>query len=151
LAPTKRAHFTPWLAAAAVAAVAIVAVFQFRQPPPLPQTTQVTTPGSAYDRGLQSHLASTEQQLASLESATPEERARLVETIIEQNRIYALAAERAGEPQLARVLRAFSPVLEGLQKGGDTSASVAQLAFELRVMQGRLAAAPASNTKSTTL
>jgi anti-sigma factor RsiW len=152
LAPPKRAHFTPWLAAAAVAAVAIVVVFQLRQPPPAAQTAQVTTPAAgAYERGLQSHLASTEQQLASLESATPEERARLVESIIEQNRIYALAAERAGEPQLARVLRAFSPVLEGLQKGGDTSASVAQLAFELRVMQGRLAAAPASHNRSTTL
>jgi hypothetical protein len=43
----------------------------------------------------------TERQLAALDSAKPEERARLVETIIAQNRIYALAAERAGEPQLA--------------------------------------------------
>ena len=67
---------------------------------------------SAYENGLKWHLASTEQRLASLGDATPEERARLVETIIGQNRIYALAAERAGEPQLARVLRAFTPILE---------------------------------------
>jgi hypothetical protein len=105
---------------------------------------------AAYERGLKSHLASTEQQLVSLENATPQERAKLVEAIIEQNRIYALAAERAGEPQLARVLRAFTPVLEGLQKeGGDTSADVDQLEFELRVLQGRLEAGKAARTKPT--
>jgi len=143
-----------WLAAAAVAVVAIISVTQFTRQPPAPLTALVTTPNgiSAYERGLKSHLASTERQLASLESATPEERTRLIATIVEQNRIYALAAERAGEPQLARVLRAFSPVLESLQdKSGDTSASVDRLAFELRVMQGRLGAGTASNTKSTTL
>ena len=100
------------------------------------------------------HLASTEQQLAGLDSATPEERARLIETIIAQNRIYALAAERAGEPQLARVLRAFTPILEGLahDRGDSSASSVAQLSFELRVMQGRLSAGAAPpNTPSTTL
>ena len=100
------------------------------------------------------HLASTERQLAGLDSATPEQRARLIETIIAQNRIYALAAERAGEPQLARVLRAFSPVLEDLAHDrGDASASIAQLGFELRVMQGRLSAGAdtPSSAPSTTL
>jgi len=152
-APPKRRQFMPWLAAAAVAVVAIGLVFQSRQPQLPPKTAQVTAPttSSAYERGLQSHLASTERQLASLESATPAERKRLLETIIEQNRVYALAAERAGEPQLARVLRAFSPVLESLQQGGDTSASLDQLEFEFRVMQGRLGAGKASAPHSTTL
>jgi len=147
----------PWLAAAATVLIAIFGVLQLREQPTQapPRTAADITPpdpGSAYESGLQSHLASTERQLASLEGAAPEERARLVETIIQQNRIYALAAERAGEPQLARVLRAFTPVLESLQRGGgDASESVDQLAFELRVMQGRLGAAPASATQSTTL
>ena len=95
------------------------------------------------------HLASTERRLASLGDATPEERARLIEAIIGQNRIYALAAERAGEPQLARVLRAFTPVLESVAdgRGESTASSVAQLSFELRVMQARLSAdAAPSNT-----
>ena len=76
-----------------------------------------------------------------------------MEAIIAQNRIYALAAERAGQPQLARVLRAFSPILETVAKGGDSSASLAQLSFELRVMQGRLRAGAdsPSNNQSTTL
>jgi hypothetical protein len=160
-APVRKPHNPmPWLAAAATVIIAIVAVMQLREqpatmPPPLATADPppATVPeSSAYERGLQSHLASTERQLASLPGASPEERARLVETIIEQNRIYAQAAERAGEPQLARVLRAFTPILENLQQGGgDASESAEQLAFELRVMQGRLGAAPASATQSTTL
>ena len=137
---------------AAAAAVAVVALIwssrsrrsHRRSAPPRVSTERRSRragDASAYERGLKVHLASTEQQLAGLDSATPEERARLIETIIAQNRIYALAAERAGEPQLARVLRAFSPVLESLaHDGGDSSASIAQLGFELRVMQGRLSA-----------
>jgi hypothetical protein len=101
-----------------------------------------TSDASAYEHGLKWHLASTERRLASLGDATPEERARLVEAIIGQNRIYALAAERAGEPQLARVLRAFTPILQGVADGHgeSTESSVAQLSFELRIMQARLAA-----------
>ena len=147
-----------WLAAAAVVLVAIFSVSQFMRQPS-EQIAEVTTPtgadapgsNGAYERGLKSHLAATEQQLVSLESATPEQRARLVETIIEQNRVYALAAERAGEPQLARVLRAFTPVLETLsQEKGDPTASVAQLSFEMRVMQGRLdAGTGASSSKQS--
>jgi hypothetical protein len=157
-----RGRFTmaTWLSAAAVMVLTISVVFHFARNEPAELTAEVTPPGtsqdagaaqaSAYERGLKTHLASTEQQLASLESAQPEERARLVDTIVEQNRIYALAAERAGEPQLARVLRAFTPILEGLrQNDSDPAASVAQLAFELRVMQGRLAGGTASNPIST--
>jgi len=120
-------------------------------------TPPVSTPGpelvmshaSAYENGLKVHLASTERRLASLNEATPEERARLVETIIGQNRIYALAAERAGEPELARVLRAFTPILESVADGrGQTAGSVAQLGFELRVMQARLKADAATPAKT---
>ncbi len=147
-------------AAAAVAIVALTLTIQkVTQPPPelsADNATIVSTPGvrggsdaSAYEQGLKIHLANTEQRLASLGDATPEDRARLVEAIIDQNRIYALAAERAGEPRLARVLRAFTPILESVaDSGGEASAgSVAQLNFELRVMQARLSAdAAPSNT-----
>jgi hypothetical protein len=152
----------PLAAAAAVAIVALTLVFQAVLRPAADLTAEVSRPvdgasapdASAYERGLKWHLASTEQQLASLESAGPEERARLVETIIAQNRMYALAAERAGEPQLARVLRAFAPVLESVAKGGESSErGIAQLNFEMRVMQGRLGAAgdASSTPKPTTL
>lgn len=141
------------VAAAAVAVLAVVVTLQLTSRPSPPPTAAAPTEASAYERGLKFHLASTEQQLAGLDSATPEERARLIETIVSQNRIYALAAERAGEPQLARVLRAFAPILEGLaHDGGDSSADIAQLSFELRVMQGRLSAdADVTARQSTTL
>jgi hypothetical protein len=153
-APARRQFFTQpgWLAAAAVAVVALTFTIQhvMQTPPdrtartvPAPATdTASTADASAYENGLKFHLASTERRLESLGDATPEERARLIETIIAQNRIYALAAERAGEPQLARVLRAFTPVLEDLasDRGELTGSSAAQLSFELRVMQARLSA-----------
>jgi len=151
----------PAAAAATLAIFALTLIVRVVMQPTPEQRAEVATPvdspttsdASAYERGLKVHLAKTEQQLAALDSAKPEERARLVETIIAQNRIYALAAERAGEPQLARVLRAFAPILETVARGGDPAAGVAQLSFELRVMQGRLGAeADASpRTPSTTL
>jgi hypothetical protein len=138
-----------WLAAATIAGLAILLGIQFSRSPinpgvdesPIVASNPEATDAAAYERGLKFHLASTEQQLADLGSASPEERTRLIETISAQNRMYALAADRAGEPQLARVLRAFAPILDSLaQDGGDSSAALAQLSFELRVMQGRLGA-----------
>jgi len=142
----RRPSSLRWQLAAAAAVVAALAYGILRvgtpgvtpNPPPLANTAE----SSAYENGLKFHLASTERRLANLGDATPEERARLVDAIIGQNRIYALAAERAGEPQLARVLRAFTPVLEDLANGDSrsTAASIDQLNFELRVMQARLGA-----------
>ena len=107
---------------------------------------------SAYERGLRLHLANTELQLASLDTANDEERIKLIETIIAQNRLYAIAAERADEPQLARVLRAFTPLLERLaDNSGDAAAGeIAQLNFEMKVMQARLAAATSNQSTEQT-
>ena len=65
--------------------------------------------------------------------------------------MYALAAERAGEPQLARVLRAFTPILESVAdgRGERRRASIAQLNFELRVMQARLRPTPRTSSRTT--
>ena len=138
-------------AAAAVLVVALAVALQVMRPESSKTAINVPPPikqaaggedDSAYENGLKVHLASTERQLAGLGDASPEDRARLIETIIGQNRMYALAAERAREPQLARVLRAFNPILEDLADGrSDASAAdIAQLSFELRVMQARLSA-----------
>jgi len=153
VAPAKRqprpfAAFHWQAAAAAVVAVVLLVTVQLLLRSPQEQPIADATPvQSAYERGLRWHLASTEQGLANLDSAQPEERARLIATIVEQNRMYALAAERANEPQLARVLRAFTPILESLAvEPGDASASdIAQLSFELRVMQARLKAETATS------
>jgi hypothetical protein len=149
---TKRVRFSsPMLysAAAILAAVAFAMVFQFRggsrdQGAISASNHPVATgeQASVYEAGLKVHLASTERQIAGLRDATAEERAKLIDTIIGQNQMYALAAERAGEPQLARVLRAFTPVLEDVASGRaqSTNGNLAQLGFELRVMQARLSA-----------
>ena len=160
--PARRAFFSQprWqLAAAAAAVLALVVTFASLRSTPgaLDEHTVAANPatggqttggqttddgGSAYEHGLKFHLASTERQIASLGSVSPEERARMIDVIMGQNRLYALAAERAGEPQLARVLRAFNPILEDVAKGRSesTAADLSQLSFELRVMQARLGA-----------
>jgi hypothetical protein len=137
-------------AAAAVVVLAVVLTNQMMlRLAPMPMTesasppTQVALPmeeASAYERGLRWHLVSTEQRLASLQAATPDERARLIESMLAQNRMYVLAAERADEPQLARVLRAFTPILETLaaDRGELSVIDIERLNFELRVMQARL-------------
>jgi hypothetical protein len=147
-APRRFSAVSMWQAAAAVVTVfALVFSIQRLMHAPAPTET-VRSETSAYAHGLKFHLASTERQLAALSEASPEERARLVDTIIGQNQMYALAAERAGEPQLARVLRAFNPILEDLADGRSetTAADIAQLSFELRVMQARLGSGARSSS-----
>lgn len=104
--------------------------------------------------GLKWHLASVETQLAELSKTSGAQRAALIDAIVATNRIYAIAAERGGDQRLAGALRSFTLILEGLGRDADASraanATVAQLNFELRVMQARLtaetvsAAAPAA-------
>jgi hypothetical protein len=108
---------------------------------------------SAYERGLRLHLANTGFQLANLDTASDVERIKLIETIIAQNRLYAIAAERADEPQLARVLRAFTPILERLaeERGDEAQGEIAQLNFELNVMQARLTAATSNQSTAQSL
>jgi hypothetical protein len=117
-------------------------------PPASPQAAGTEPETVAYERGLRWHLANTEQRLAKLDTAQPDERARLLDAIIEQNRMYALAADRANEPQLARVLRAFTPILESLgdERRATSAADIAQLSFEMRVMQARLKAEAESSS-----
>jgi hypothetical protein len=139
-----------WQAIAATVALLAVLLTVWVSMRPAPEqvahepSSAVATPDpAAYERGLRWHLANTEQRLAKLDTAQPDERAHLVAAIIEQNRMYALAADRANEPQLARVLRAFTPILESLtdERRETSAADIAQLSFEMRIMQARLKAA----------
>ena len=149
---TARARPRPsfrWQAlAATVALLAVLLTVWVSMKPAPEQVAREASPATAmpdpaaYERGLRWYLANTEQWLANLDNAQPDERARLIGAIIEQNRMYALAADRANEPQLARVLRAFTPILESLtdERRETSAADIAQLSFELRVMQARLQA-----------
>ena len=147
-----------WQALAATVAVLAILVSVWISMRPTPdriahetsQPTATAPDAAAYERGLRWHLASTEERLAKLDSAQPDERARLIEAIIEQNRLYAVAADRANEPQLARVLRAFTPILESLadERRDASQSDIAQLSFELRIMQARLKAAAEPSTNA---
>jgi hypothetical protein len=141
-----------WWAAAAVASVIVVLAAvklgfdstQVDGTRTIPREIASSTPAPlSYERGMQWHLAAAERQLTGFDDASGEERAALIDRVIAQNRMYAIAAERAGDARLARALRSFTPILERLAEpqagSSDAGGDLAQLNFELRVMQARLA------------
>jgi len=71
------------------------------------------------------------------------DRSLLVMQIIEQNRLFERTATMNNSPELARVLRAFEPILMRLASEDispeDAAALRAQLAFELNVVLTKLA------------
>jgi hypothetical protein len=105
-----------------------------------------------FERSLNWYLSDTEQQLASLKQLRADERTPVLERVLVQNRLYAIAADRADEPRYARALRSFAPVIESIS-GDDTDTSeleagVAQLKFELKVVQARLSATSSASKKA---
>jgi hypothetical protein len=77
----------------------------------------------------------------------------LVLRIIEQNRMFESAAANSDAPKLARVLRAFEPILLQLAANdlapADAEALRAQLAFELNVMLTKLSAESSDDSHTT--
>jgi hypothetical protein len=104
------------------------------------QTQPIVVP-AAFTRGLTVHLRDSKKQLADLE--VDSDRALLVLQLIEQNRLFENAADQNNAPNLARVLRAFEPILLRLAATDiapeDAAALRAQLSFELNVMLTKLA------------
>lgn len=100
----------------------------------------------ALSRGLSSYLGDARLVLADLPVDDPQRRRQLVAEVIEQNRMYARAAQAQGDERLARVLRAFEPVLLALAEPpsaaeGDLGAR-SQIDFELGILQTKLARSP---------
>ncbi len=114
-------------------------------------TTQPNVSPAAFTRGLQVHLRDSRQQLSSLDQST--DSILLVLRIIEQNRLFETVAEQNDAPELARVLRAFEPILLQLAASDiapeDAEALRAKLAFELNVMLTKLARVSSNETHST--
>lgn len=112
---------------------------------------QVVAVPAAFTRGLQAHLRQSQQQISNL--APDADRTALVLQLIGQNRMYELAADANGAPGLARVLRAFEPILLQLAATDiapeDAEALRAQLAFELNVMLTKLAREASDDTQTT--
>ena len=128
-----------WGAAAAAALVLAVMLVQEPVQPPFEPAAATST---AFERGIEVHFRDTQYQLASLPVGSASDRAELVLQIISQNRLYQRAAEQNEADDLARVLRAFEPVLVRLaaEDLSDTDAEAlrAKLAFELNVMLTKL-------------
>jgi len=123
--------------------------------PPAPLVTNTRTQTApipaAFSRGLQVHLRDSREAIATLPDTTDSK--MLVMQIIDQNRMFEIAADRNDAPQLARVLRAFEPILLELAASDiapeDADALRAQLAFELNVMLTKLANQPSDESHTT--
>lgn len=106
---------------------------------------------AAFTRGLQVHLRDSRRQIASFDDTA--DRALLIRQLIEQNRLFELAAQQNNAPKLARVLRAFEPILLQLAATDiapeDAAALRAQLAFELNVMLTKLARDSSDDSQTT--
>ena len=113
--------------------------------------TQSDVIPAAFTRGLQQHFRSSQRQLAGIGDS--EDPVMLVLRLVEQNRLFETAAEQNNAPQLARVLRAFEPILLRLAATDiapeDAEALRAQLSFELNVMLTKLAKQSSDETHST--
>lgn len=107
----------------------------------------------AFARGMQVHLRDTQQNIAALSGNSREDRTLLVMRIIQQNRLFESAAEQNDAAGLARVLRAFEPILLRLAADDiapeDADALRRKLAFELNVMLTKLERDTSKETHKT--
>ena len=114
--------------------------FRMHLDPLIPATTVVTKLDERYFplwvRVLEEATDTEIQELAAISLA------RAAELKLADYQRYASAADRANEPQLARVLRSFTPTLATLNDEriakSEFDGALAQLKFELKVVQARL-------------
>lgn len=171
--PTGRAWHLPsfaWgaVAAALIGAVAIGIYLDDRVPParPIAGTTPETQIDSrplnvteipaampaSFSRGVQVHLRDSRQGIIRLAADPDADRTLLVMDILRQNRLFEQAARDNGSEDIARVLRAFEPVLLRLASEDvsdeDAAALKAKLAFELNVMLTKMERRESDGTES---
>jgi len=118
-----------------------------------PNTYVVQDSGPSFNRVMQVHLADTQNDIANMPIDTVEDRTTLVLQIIQQNRLFERVAEQNDADSLARVLRAFEPILLQLAATDiapeDAAALREQLAFELKVMLTKLERDTSKETTTT--
>ena len=109
--------------------------------------------GAPFVRGMQVYLQDARDDLTTMSTTGTDERARLVMHLVEQNRLFERAARQNDSADLARVLRAFEPILLKLASEDVTPVEAealrAQLAFELNVMLTKLSRASSNETQTT--
>ena len=160
--PEPRVHFLSFFWGAAVTAALAVGIgigvwfggnSTTAVTPPIEVIASSSGTPDAFVRSLQVHFRDSRAELADLSDISDADRMILVAGLIQQNRLYARAAEQNNERNLARVLRAFEPILVQLAAEDiaptDAEALRAQLAFELDVMLTKLALEPSDQSGST--
>ena len=95
-----------------------------------------------FQRSMQNYLRESQREITELPMDAEADRLILILRLIDQNRLFEKAAVQNNSPKLARVLRAFEPILVQLASDDiapeDAEALRAQLAFELNVMLTKL-------------
>ena len=139
----QRRIFSPMSFAwgAALAAAIVVGVTMNMQTAEQVVVEPATT-SAAFTRGVQVHFRDTYADLNSLPVDSADERTALLMHMIDQNRLFERAAEQNDSQDLARVLRAFEPILIRLAADDITPEEAeslrAKLALELNVMLTKL-------------
>lgn len=115
--------------------------------------TAAVSGNAAFTRGVRAHFRDSRDELVNLSHSGDSERVALIAGLIEQNRLYERAATHHDAPDLARVLRAFEPILVRLAAEdiapADAEELRAQLAFELNVMLTKLGRDSSDESHST--
>lgn len=108
---------------------------------------------TAFSRGLLVHFRDSRDRLSAIEASSNGNRQQLIANIIEQNRLFVRMAKDNESQDLARVLRAFEPVLLRLAAEGVSPAEaerlLAQLQFELNIVLTKLARQVSDKTEAT--
>lgn len=99
-------------------------------------------PSASFSRGVERYLNEQQAELAQLTSGSANDQQWLLLQILAQNRLIARAATAHQAPELARLLRAFEPVLVRLADPAtspeEAQALQRQLAFELQAVLTKL-------------
>ena len=131
------------MAAALVIGVALGTLFDDDVVVVDPGNVVLTDPGikatpAAFTRGLQAHLQDAQWELANIPQQPGDEQSILLMQIIAQNRLFERAAESNNAPDVARLMRAFEPILMRLAEHDiapeHAEALRSQLSFELKAM-----------------
>lgn len=150
-APARGFHLPSFAWGTALAATLIVGIaigvgWHAAREPVVVETIATAAPAASsatpFERGLALYLQTSRHRIADLPIDADVERGRLISELVRQNRLYEKAATKNGAHDLARLLRAFEPVLLRMAAedvpAGDLSALREQLAFELDATLTRL-------------
>lgn len=155
VARNRLRRYGPWAAAAAV----VLSVVIWRAPngidppptePPATIAAMASKPGAALNRRVAVGLEQASLQLAGFDQLDEAARQQLLDDWRNQNELFAAAAERNGDAQLARTLRAFGPLLDALDQdgAGNRDAALSQLEFEYTIMHTKLLRDPSKESTS---